>query len=640
MLRVIQSLDSGHAKSYYSKADYYLGSDQELPGQWRGEGARLLGLEGEIKLQQWEAMCDNIDPKTGARLTARQRADRTPGYDFNFNPPKGISLLYAETRDERILDSFRESVHATMQDIEQEAQTRVRRNGKNENRVTGNLAWGEFIHFTSRPVDGVPDPSLHAHCFVMNTTFDAQERKWKAAQFHELKRDAPYFEGLFHARFAHRLKELGLPMQQTKDGWELAGVDRALVNKFSGRKRQIEQKARELGITNPDAKGALGAKTREKKQKHLSHEELQENWRSRMTPQERQVLADLSRRIGGPSQPTDDNAASRSVDFAVDHEFERRSVVPERMVLARALKHAAGKSTVDQVLDRFARADLIFATRAGRRMVTTRTVLSEEKRMIDFARKGRGTCRSIESQLQQLPESKAERIIKTKLNGQQQKAVRHILESRDRVILLRGAAGVGKTTLLKEAVQAIEHSGIKVAAFAPSAVASRGVLRSDGFKDADTVASLLTDSRKQEQAAGGLILIDEAGLLGTKTMNAVFSLAERINARVLLSGDRYQHASVERGSALRLLEEEAGIKPANVKEIIRQDGEYKAAVKALADGDIVKGFKRLDEMGWIREIPGSERYKQMAADYVEALANGKTALVISPTHSEGVTVKP
>ena len=46
--------------------------------------------------------------------------------------------------------------------------------GKNENRRTGNMAWGEFIHFTSRPVDGVPDPHLHAHCFVFNTTFDKQ----------------------------------------------------------------------------------------------------------------------------------------------------------------------------------------------------------------------------------------------------------------------------------------------------------------------------------------------------------------------------------------------------------------------------------------------------------------------------------
>ena len=80
--------------------------------------------------------------------------------------PKSVSLLYAMTRDERILDAFRDSVDATMQDIEAEMATRVRKGGKNEERKTGNMVWGEFIHFTSRPVDGVPDPHLHAHCFV------------------------------------------------------------------------------------------------------------------------------------------------------------------------------------------------------------------------------------------------------------------------------------------------------------------------------------------------------------------------------------------------------------------------------------------------------------------------------------------
>ena len=92
-----------------------------------------------------------------------------------------------------------------MQDMEAEMPTRVRKGGKNENRQTGNMAWGEFVHFTSRPVDGVPDPHLHAHCFVFNTTFDQEEDRWKAGQFRELNRDAPYFEAVFHSRLRRRL---------------------------------------------------------------------------------------------------------------------------------------------------------------------------------------------------------------------------------------------------------------------------------------------------------------------------------------------------------------------------------------------------------------------------------------------------
>jgi conjugative relaxase-like TrwC/TraI family protein len=627
MLRIIQSTSSTQAKSYYSQADYYLANEQELPGQWRGEGARLLGLSGEVRQSEWDSLCDNRNPRSGSRITSRQREDRTVGYDFNFHVPKSVSLLYAETRDERLLDAFRESVQATMEDIESEMQARVRKSGRNENRVTGNAVWGEFVHFTSRPVDGEPDPHLHAHCYLHNLTFDGQENKWKAGQFRELKRDAPYFEALFHSRLAHKLADLGLPIERTAKGWELTGIDKGLVRKFSRRTTQIEDKARELGIDDAASKDGLGARTREHKQKDLSFAELQQTWRERMTPAERHALASLARRVGSGSKPSDAGAAQRAVEFAIEHEFERKSVVPERVLLARALKQGVGKATADQVRRQMSKADLLNADRGGQRMVTTRRVLSEEKRIVDFARKGRGTVRPFQR--------KVERFHRDWLNADQKQAIRHIVESKDRVVLLCGKAGVGKTTLLEEAKEQIEATGIKVLAFAPSAEASRGELRKAGFRDADTLAMLLSDPRKQRQAQGQVILIDEAGQVGTKTMNQVFDLAQKLDARLLLSGDVSQHGSVERGAALRLLEEEAGIKPAEVSSIQRQSGKFKSAVKAISEGRIGEGFRRLDELGWIVEIPGEGRYRRVASDYVQAVGEGKSTLVISPTHLEG-----
>src|SRR6185437_2556685 len=73
--------------------------------------------------------------------------------------------------------------------------------------------------------------------------------------------------------------------------------------------------------------------------------------------------------------------------------------------------------------------------------------------------------------------------------------VRHVVGSRDRVTLVRGAAGVGKTSLMQEAVEAIEAGGTKVIALAPSASASRGTLREAGFENADTVARFLLDEK-------------------------------------------------------------------------------------------------------------------------------------------------
>ena len=104
---------------------------------------------------------------------------------------------------------------------------------------------------------------------------------------------------------------------------------------------------------------------------------------------------------------------------------------------------------------------------------------------------------------------------------------------------------------------------------------------------------------------------------------------------MIVSGDRRQHGSVERGAALRLLESEAGLVPAEIKAIQRQTGAYKQAVAALSEGRTEQGFKQLDQLGWIEEVPDGERYKQLAGDYIAAINGGKSALVVSPTHREG-----
>jgi conjugative relaxase-like TrwC/TraI family protein len=625
MLRVTQSNSAARAKSYYSTADYYT-EGQELVGLWRGRGAERLNLTGRIDRDDWDLLCDNLQPETGEPLTVRRRIERRVGYDFNFHCPKSVSLLYGLTQDERILQAFRESVDATMEDIEDESKARVRRGGKNEDRGTGNLIWGEFVHFTARPEDGVPDPHLHAHCFVFNGTFDQAEDRWKAAQLGDIKRDAPYFEAVFHSRLARRLEELGLDTQRTAKGWELKGIATETLDKFSRRTKRIEKLAKERGITNPDAKAELGAQTRSGKAKELTMPELDGLWRSRMTEQEAAGLDGLLRRMGRESIGEDDRAAVDAVERAVVHSFERSSVLPERTLLAEALRQGVGKAS-RETIERLAESQpLIRATREGRRLVTTEEVLQEESRMLAFARSGRGTCRPINPN--------ARTVLDERLNAQQRAAVRHVLESRDRVTLIRGAAGVGKTTMMQEARAAIEETGLHVFAFAPSAGASRGVLRTDGFESADTVARLLLDQKLQAEVEGGVIWIDEAGLLGTKTMREVFDVAGRHHARVVLSGDRRQHGSVERGAALRLLEDEAGLKPAEIKEIQRQRDQYKQAVKALSDGDVSEGLRRLDTLGWVRELPEEGRNHELAKAYVGSLKSGKTALVISPTHAE------
>lgn len=249
MLRIIQNTHAGSAKSYYAASDYY-SEGQELVGRWGGKAASLLGLEGTVDQRAFDALCDNLHPQTGKQLTPRLRDDRTVGYDFNFHVPKSVSLLYEIGRDERILDAFRAAVGETMGEIEADMKTRVRKQGENAERATGNLLWAEFIHFTSRPVDGLPDPLLHAHCFAFNVTHDPQERRWKAGQFRDIKRDAPYYQAAFHVRLANKLADLGYGIERQGKAWEVSGISRKVIERFSRRTEQIEETAPE-GFDQP-----------------------------------------------------------------------------------------------------------------------------------------------------------------------------------------------------------------------------------------------------------------------------------------------------------------------------------------------------------------------------------------------------
>ena len=181
------------------------------------------------------------------------------------------------------LETFKSSVNQTMREIESEIKTRVRKNGADENRTTGNMVWAEFVHFTARRVNGVPDPHLHAYCYTFNTTWDDAEKKWKAGQFRDLKADAPYFEATFHARFSRQLTELGYRIERTAKGWELAGVPQRVLDEFSKRTEQVEQKAKELGITSAKGKDGLAASTRERKRKDIAKPELRELWDKRIS---------------------------------------------------------------------------------------------------------------------------------------------------------------------------------------------------------------------------------------------------------------------------------------------------------------------------------------------------------------------
>ena len=632
MLRVVSHKSAAAARKYYSEGlhreDYY-SEKQEVVGKWHGKAARLLGLTGDVTQEAFAALVENRHPGTGERLTARTNRERVVGYDLNFHAPKSLSVLHALTGDPDIVKAFRESVAEAMADIENRIATRVRQKGAQENRVTGNFAWAEFVHFTSRPVGGIPDPHLHVHCFTFNATHDFIEGKWKAGNFRDIKADAPYAEAAFHSRLTAKLAALGFSIERTPKGWEISGIPRSVIDKFSRRTAQIEKLAEERGIHNPKDRDALGAASRESKRHGLLYSDLLAAWGSRMTPEEKAMVIKAGDREAGPVR--EKVTPERALDDACEKLFAKNSVVQSRRLVAEALRFGVGQVTPEKAWREFERRGMIVRDVAGEQLCTSVKVLAEEIALINTVRSGRGMHAPLKGG--------NVRIADEKLSAEQRAAVKHILHSHDQVIGIRGLAGVGKTTAMSEAVPQIEATGRKVFAFAPSASASRGTLRKEGFGNAQTLAHLFSNPKLQAETRGQVIWVDEAGTIGTADMWKLLQIAGD-STRIILTGDTGQHAPVARGDAFRLLQQYAGLKVVEITEIRRQLGEnYRSAVAALSKGDLRTAFRHLDHLDAIVEVTDdSERYKMLAHDYLGLSYKGHVPLVVSPTHAEGAKV--
>ena len=373
MLRINQQKDANVARSYYaSKAEYYLGASQELPGTWGGLAAQRLGLAGEVAKAAFDALCDNHNPDTGGKLTARNRAGRTVGYDFNFHCPKSLSLLFCLGGDAAILAAFRAALALTMAEMEEAMQTRVRKAGQMADRVTGNAVWSQHIHLTARPVAGVPDPHLHAHAFLFNATFDDVEGRWKASKVQDIYRDAPYYQAVFHGHLAKALADQGYPIEKPAAGWEIAGLS-GLLPKFSLRTAEIDQLAIERGITDPAVKNELGAATRQRKQHDATMGELRRLWLARLNDAERLALAASAARCGphGPGNPG--VIADLAIDKAIRHSFAKgHALVPEKQLVAAALSEGVGFLTAKEIRRRLPGFNIVFRDYDGKRFCARR----------------------------------------------------------------------------------------------------------------------------------------------------------------------------------------------------------------------------------------------------------------------------
>lgn len=619
MLTIAKVGTGSAAANYYEGTNDYYHKDHD-PSCWQGDGARRLGLAGEVDAATFRDLLDGKMPDGTQIHNAAE--GRRGGFDFTFSAPKSVSLQALVGGDGQLIDAHETAVARAMEYAQGLATYRVTENGVTRYEASDNLIIAAFRHDLSR----AQDPNLHTHAVVINAT-QRVDGEWRALLPREMFEQRMLIGALYRTELALEVQKLGYEVRLVdKNGcFDLAHISPKQVEAFSTRSQMIEAALAANGKTRDQAtareKEVANLSTRDKKVE-VDHHALLQGWQ------------DKSRAHGINYQPhvmltashpeSREVGAQMAVAYAIAHSTERHAVVSQADLVCAALQHGTGRTNLVAIQNELVRQTQDGALITAGERYTTEAAQQRERDILSVAERGRGTITPIMDQHQ------VERaLVNSGLNDGQRAAATLVLSTEDRIVAIQGTAGTGKTTMLREAKGLAESQGYRVQGLAPSAAAARELSNAGIFSQ--TLAAF------GAKAHAGLnnktvLLVDESGMVAAKDMHQILQAAEASGARVVLIGDTQQLKAVEAGRPFAQLQE-AGIARVKMGEIQRQtDMQLKHAVELAAKGNVEHSLVVLSKH--VQQIDSDrDRHAQIAKDYV-ALAPQDRAdtLVVAGTH--------
>jgi conjugative relaxase-like TrwC/TraI family protein len=642
-----------NAEDYFREhlrvGDYYM-EGRSVSGEWFGKGAAELNLAGVTTEKDFLNLCRNIHPQTDERLTQRQNekrisvdekgvthelANRRVFFDFTLSPPKSVSIAALVGNDKRIIEAHDKAARTAMTEFESFAATRVRKDNQRSHRMTGNVIGAAFRHDTSRALD----PHLHTHCILFNATKDSVEGCWKALENCEMLSAKKFAETIYYHELVTLLNSFGYRVQNNPRGdFEIEGVSKELIHRFSKRHNEIDKKTKELLERAPEMAGRnineirsnIAHNERARKIKDVGLTKLQSRWHEQMSHEEKKAVQSLA--SARPVQLST-GAAEASVQWAENHLFERRSVVHEHEIWLHALQHARGQTvSLAEIQAMTQRRDYI-RDKQFQGKLTTREVLQREMNIVALAQ---------HRMHQYEPLAPNYQTANALLDDEQRSAVEHILASCDFVTLFRGGAGTGKSFTLREVKAGLNKAGHVVQVLAPQRQQVADLEKDFNF--VETVSGFLM---RRSMPRGAIVLVDEAGQIGGEQMHALLSLVKERGGRLILSGDTRQHGAVEASDALRAIEQYSGLGYAELTNIRRQNPakaktkaerqwleQYKLAVNEAQQGKAGASFDRLEKNGAIVPCSLADQQQKLTEQFLELVKAKHETVVVSQSWSE------
>ncbi|HXW79961.1 MAG TPA: MobF family relaxase, partial [Acidimicrobiales bacterium] len=545
----------------------YYSSRGETPMAWGGSGAGLLGLSGQVDLDEWRAVFATggpHDPETHERLVACMR----PGLELVISPHKSVAELGVIGRAEdmhAILDAERD---ATMAYLDEVVCEQGGRRGRVQARTpTGGLTWAVSRHATTR----ANDPQPHDHVLVANVVSMQDARGgWKALDTALLRDHLHAATAIGRMAGAAKAVELGYGIEADPGpsgrlgGWAISGIPRQAWEVHATRSAQIDAA---VGADASYHERSVAARATRDAKMHTLAEDLLPRWRAELAEAGYPVpgLAAAVERAGleylEPSPEIVEHLADELLasggGLAAAKTFDRRDVVVAVAPLLHGLPVSYLDSAVDRVLSHEHAIALPPVAGAREPVWAAACVLEDERRVAELARA------LAERELPGLsPTAAADAVLQAelargfRLSDRQAEVAKGLLTSGHAIDLLIGVAGSGKTSTLSAVRAGFETAGYTVVGAATSGQAAKALGEGAGV-ESRTVASLSwrLEHRREALTPWHVLLLDEAGMTADTDMAMLLGAVQAAGARAVVVGDYRQLGSVGPGGALEALAE-------------------------------------------------------------------------------------